>query len=34
MKKEKLKESIKEISDPRRIWGNLRHNLEAILRRV
>jgi hypothetical protein len=31
MKIEKLKESIKEVTDPRRIWGNLRHNLEGIL---
>ena len=27
----KLKESIKEVKDPRRAWGNLRHKLEDIL---
>jgi hypothetical protein len=27
----KLKEKLEKITDPRRQWGNLRHNLEAIL---
>lgn len=27
----KLKESVKEVKDPRRAWGNLRHKLEDIL---
>jgi predicted transposase YbfD/YdcC len=28
---EKLKEEIRRISDPRRLWGNLRHKLEDIV---
>ena len=28
---EKLKAEIREIKDPRRKWGNLRHKLEDIL---
>lgn len=31
MKIEKLIESAKEVTDPRRLWGNLRHKLESIL---
>jgi len=27
----KLQESVKEVKDPRRLWGNLRHKLEDIL---
>ena len=27
----KLQEGVKEIKDPRRTWGNLRHKLEDIL---
>jgi hypothetical protein len=31
MDRGKLKEKLEKITDPRRRWGNLRHNLEAIL---